>query len=206
MARLVPYRLIQYLNRHPDFVEVKPSKFIEIDMRYASRNNFMDHNIYGRYNRCFLHKTAYRKLMRAAHKLDYLLPGHRLLLLDCLRPRRFQSVLYRYVIGTSQRDYIAHPNAGSMHNYGMAVDVTIVSNQGRELWLGTEFDNFSTLAEPQCENKMFEEGLLSLEPLIHRLILRRAMHEAGFSSLPNEWWHFDALPAKQIRSRYKIVQ
>jgi hypothetical protein len=40
----------------------------------------------------------------------------------------------------------------------------------------------------------------------NRRLLRDVMTRAGFQQLPEEWWHFDALPADQVKLRYAIIE
>ena len=71
--------------------------------------------------------------------------------------------------------------------------------------MGTGFDDFSELAQPQYENQFLNEGKLSDDQIQNRLLLRNVMFEAGFIQLPIEWWHFDALPQNEVRANYDIV-
>ncbi|MGZ3703697.1 MAG: M15 family metallopeptidase [Bdellovibrionota bacterium] len=50
---------------------------------------------------------------------------------------------------------------------------------------------------------MLAAGRLSRAQLDLRLTLRSAMEGAGFIQLPHEWWHYDALPAAQVRATYR---
>ena len=52
-------------------------------------------------------------------------PGHRLLVLDALRPHRVQIELWDFLDGTGLRQYVADPARGSIHSFGMALDVTL---------------------------------------------------------------------------------
>jgi zinc D-Ala-D-Ala dipeptidase len=47
------------------------------------------------------------------------------------------------VKGTAQQPYVADPRNGSIHNYGLAVDLSLEDQNGRELDMGTGFDDFS---------------------------------------------------------------
>ncbi|XLM23276.1 D-alanyl-D-alanine dipeptidase, partial [Chromobacterium piscinae] len=67
---------------------------------------------------------------------------------DALRPGRVQRVLWDIVKDTPQRVYVADPARGSIHSFGMAVDLTVEDGQGRELDLGTGFDDFTERAQP----------------------------------------------------------
>jgi D-alanyl-D-alanine dipeptidase len=42
--------------------------------------------------------------------------------------------------------------------------------------------------------------------LENRLVLRKAMTEAGFLQLSHEWWHYNALPEPEVRKKYKIIE
>ncbi len=48
-------------------------------------------------------------------------------------------------------DYLAGPDELSLHNYGAAVDVSIINENGVLLDLGTPFDYFGCLARPTHE-------------------------------------------------------
>jgi D-alanyl-D-alanine dipeptidase len=72
--------------------------------------------------------------------------------------------------------------------------------------MGTGFDDFTGLAEPRRETQYLASGQLSQQQIGNRRILRSIMERAGFTQLPNEWWHYDALPKQEVRSRYRIVE
>ena len=44
--------------------------------------------------------------------------------------------MYDKMKGTNFERYVAHPEKGSMHNYGIAVDITIVDERGEDLDMG----------------------------------------------------------------------
>ncbi len=115
-------------------------------------------------------------------------------------------LLWNKVKGTQQQNYVANPTRGSLHNYGFAVDLSLMDAQGREVDMGTPFDAFTPMAEPRVEAQMLREGKLTETQVGNRKILREAMEEMGFRQLPIEWWHFDALPADRVRSAYAIVE
>jgi D-alanyl-D-alanine dipeptidase len=72
--------------------------------------------------------------------------------------------------------------------------------------MGTPYDSFSSLAEPQYEEKFLKEGKLTQKQVENRLVLRRVMTGAGFKNIPNEWWHFDGLPQKELEAKYHMVE
>ena len=67
-------------------------------------------------------------------------PGHRLLVLDALRPHRVQIELWDFLDGTGLRQYVADPARGSIHSFGMAIDATLIDAEGRELDMGSGFE------------------------------------------------------------------
>lgn len=188
----------------PDFVEV--SSGLQLDIRYATTNNFTGRNLYGDFRSCFLHREAAAKLQNAVKNLHQSRPGWKFLVFDCLRPRSVQKILYAAVAGTSKQSYVAHPAGGSIHNFGFAMDLSLVDAQGREVDMGTPYDAFEPLAEPVREQEFLKSGRLTQQQHANRLILRHAMQQAGFIQLGNEWWHFDAKAAAEVRSKYRIVE
>ena len=197
---------LAFVTQSPDFTEIREDHGVAIDLRYASSNNFTGENVYGEFDRAFLHRLAALKLVRAVAALSASHPHLKFLILDALRPRSAQRRLWAHVVGTADEDYIANPNHGSVHNYGFALDLTLVDGSGRELDMGSGFDEFVEASEPRHELRLFAEGRLTELHLANRNILRGVMLEAGFLALDNEWWHFDALEAAQLRKGFQIVE
>lgn len=190
----------------PEFVELQDSAAFKIDLKYASTKNFMNENVYGEFNRAFLHEHAFRKLQKASELLKEKNPSYKFVIFDVLRPRSIQKLLWDKVVGTEQEDYISDPSKGSSHNFGMAVDLSVLDENGKELDMGTAFDEFTPLSEPRHEEKFLAEKKLSHASLQNRLLLRECMEKAGFRQLTLEWWHFDALPRAEVRELYRIVE
>ena len=79
---------------------------------------------------------------------------------------------------------MANPSKGSGHNRGIAVDLSIYDNKtGKELNMGTGFDNFSDTAHHSFTN-------LSESILENRRLLKSLMAKYGFRSYNEEWWHY----------------
>jgi zinc D-Ala-D-Ala dipeptidase len=201
------------LNASPDswsppaeFENITESSAVKLDIRYAGTNNFTGKNLYGDYHSCYLHKEAAAKFKVAVNHLKQIKPGYRFLIFDCLRPVRIQRILWKEVAGTSQEPYVANPDRGSIHNFGFAVDLTLTDQKGNELDMGTLFDSFSPLSEPRREKEFLKTGALKPDQVTNRKLLRSVMEAAGFLPLSNEWWHFDALSASEVRNHYKKVE
>lgn len=197
---------LAWLAHDPGYSDVSNIPNVRVDLRYASENNFLGQNLYGEFRRCFLERTAAEKFRKAAQDLEKVRPGWKLLVFDCLRPRSLQQKLFAAVEGTSRQPYVANPRSGSIHNYGLAVDLSLEDEQGREVDMGTKFDDFTPLAQPSQERESVASGKLTGAQLGNRLLLRKIMTGAGFIQLPIEWWHYDALPKAQVRKNFKIVE
>jgi L,D-peptidoglycan transpeptidase YkuD (ErfK/YbiS/YcfS/YnhG family) len=101
---------------------------------------------------------------------------------------------------------VADPEEGSIHNFGAAVDCSIVDDRSNLLDMGTPFDYFGELAEPRHEKRLLNEGMLTKKHIENRQLLRDVMKEAGFQGIEDEWWHFNAFSLDEIKHRYKIVE
>lgn len=189
-----------------EFIEIKPSSKIAIDLRYASTNNFMGKNVYGVFNKAYLHEISAVKLAKAIEHLSVNHPKYKFVIFDALRPRSVQYILWDHVKDTPEEIYVANPATGSMHNYGFALDLSLVDANNQELDMGTAFDASVALSQPQLESHFLKKGLLTQKQINNRLALRHAMEHAGFIQLPHEWWHFDALPKNVVKKNYKIVE
>jgi D-alanyl-D-alanine dipeptidase len=197
---------MNFLMGSEDFVELVEGPEFKIDLRYGTTNNFVGVNMYGPFNKAFLHRIAGEKLFRALKYLQSTRPGHKFLIFDALRPRSIQRILWSHVEGTPGEKYIARPEPGSLHNFGFAVDLTVLDERGSELDMGAGYDDFRDIAQPQLEAQFVANGELTEMHITNRMILREAMESAGFTQLPHEWWHFDALPKAQVKDQFTIVE
>jgi D-alanyl-D-alanine dipeptidase len=179
---------------------------ILVELKYATEDNFLHKNVYGDLKKCYLVGEAAVKLAAAQKSLAALKPGWRLKVYDGARPRRIQVAMWALVKGTPQQVYVANPITGSNHNYGAAVDLTVVDEKGQELDMGTPFDFFGDLAQPRFEDTFLKAGKLTADQIQNRRLLRKIMADAGFFSISSEWWHFDAFPTGEIRKRFTIIE
>ncbi len=68
------------------------------------------------------------------------------------------------------------PESGSWHNAGLALDVTLVNEDGEELLMPSKVQEFS-FGDSYIEND-------------NSILLKKIMNEAGFGKLKSEWWHY----------------
>jgi D-alanyl-D-alanine dipeptidase len=179
---------------------------VVVELRYSTRNNVTGQDLYGELTTCYLQPEVAAQVRAAQSGLDSQRPGLRLKIWDGARPRGVQARLWTAVRGTAASKFVANPSYGSLHNYGAALDLTLVDSAGRELDMGTDFDSFDSLAQPDHEGYFYARGLLSEEQLDNRKLLRSVMTQAGFTWISKEWWHFNAMPLDEARYRYKLIE
>ena len=171
----------------PDLVDITTvDPTIRLDLRYATPDNFTGVAVYP-VARCLLRRDAAERLARVQRRLQA--DGFGLLVWDCYRPLAVQERFWalvpdeRYVARPQRQN--GRPLAGSKHNRGAAVDVTLVDATGRPLEMPTGFDDFSERAHRGAAN-------VKRAARANAARLESAMTAEGFQPLPTEWWHFDA--------------
>ncbi|MFG6467837.1 M15 family metallopeptidase [Roseateles sp. BYS87W] len=183
---------IEDIAQHPHFRPLSRLRHgIAVDLRYASADNFVGHAVYDGIDCAWLRREAADALEHAAAWLHARRPGYRLLVLDALRPQRVQQRLWDELQGTPLTMYLAPPERGSIHSFGMAVDLTVLDPAGREVDMGAGFDEMTLVSHPDHEAEHLAQGVLTAQHLTERGWLRAAMREAGFHGIATEWWHFD---------------
>ncbi len=190
---------------HPEFQPLLSVPGVAVDLRYATPDNFVGRAVYGGLDCAYLRREAADALARAADWLARHHSGVQLVVLDALRPQRVQEALWAELEGTPLTKYLAHPARRSIHSFGMAVDVTLLDAQGRELDMGTAFDEMTPASHPEFEAEQLAQGGLTAAQLTHRGWLRAAMRFAGFQTIPTEWWHFDFGDRDVVRRTLPLV-
>ena len=169
-----------------NFIKVNQNQLdVDIDLRYASKNNFTGNKIYFSES-CFLHKIAYEHLCKAVDIAKKI--GFKIKIFDAYRPTYVQKKLWETLPDPS---FIAPPKKGSPHSRGVAIDLTLLKN-GREVDMGTEFDEFS---------KLSYHGSLDISKAAYhnRLILLGIMTDSGWDFYRNEWWHYQLFNSKNFQ-------
>jgi len=187
---------------HPAFQSLAGIAGIRVDLRYATVDNFVGRDLYTPLDCAWLHRDAAAALEKSVAWLASERPDLSLLVLDALRPQRVQEQLWAALQGTELLGYLAPPERGSIHSFGMAVDITLIDRAGRELDMGTPFDDLSEQSHPALEEALLARGDLSLQQIANRQLLRAAMHHGGWVGINSEWWHFDCGDRNKIRQHY----
>ncbi len=163
------HNLVQVKTIIPDVI---------LDIKYATNDNFTKEVVYSSAS-CYLVEAAACALKSAVDEFSQL--GYTIKIWDGYRPLKVQYKFWELVPDPM---YVADPKKGSRHNRGCAVDLTLVDKQGKELDMGTAFDDFSERAHQDYAN-------LSVQVLKNRKLLQRVMEKHGFVGWQGEWWHFD---------------
>ncbi|MDR0421306.1 MAG: M15 family metallopeptidase [Prevotellaceae bacterium] len=178
---------------------------IVVDLKYATTDNFVGKNMYGDFTEAYLQPDAAKMLANAQKKLKQTNRNWSIVVYDAARPRSVQQRMWEVVKDTDWKNYVASPSRISMHSYGVAVDVGIVDENGNAVDMGTAFDEFTEKSQPRYEQRFLQENKLTGQQINNRLILRNAMQAAGFRTIRNEWWHFEAMTREQAKQKYKPI-
>ncbi|MBK7096771.1 MAG: M15 family metallopeptidase [Saprospiraceae bacterium] len=169
---------VEYDYNTDDWEEISfADDSILLDLRYAQTNNFVKKKLYN-CPRCFLRPDIAGKLNSVNN--DLMKKGYKLKVYDCYRPKPVQEELWKIM---PDEDYVAAPWKGSMHNRGIAVDLTIADKNNKELDMGTPFDFFG-------EEAHFTYTDFPPQVLVNRQLLKSTMEKYGFQSIRTEWWHY----------------
>lgn len=190
---------VEDIAAHPSFRRLEAVAGIVFDLRYAGTHNFDGRVLYRGIDCAWIREEAARGLEAAAAWLAARRPDLRLLVLDALRPQRVQEAIWADVAGTPSARYFAEPVRGSVHSFGMAVDVTLLDAHGRELDMGSGFDEMNAKSHPALEAEQLAAGAITREHVAAREVLRGAMAAGGFEGIPTEWWHFNLGDPEHIR-------
>ena len=191
-------------NGMVDIQQVAPD--IRVDLKYATKDNFIGANMYGQLRRAYLHPNLAKALARAQQALTKEHPGYRFLIYDAARPQSVQRRMYQAVAGTPKKIYVAAPERGGRHNYGVAVDLTIVDASGKPLDMGSPFDHFGEEAHLGNEEARVRAGIFNKEVPANRSLMRRLLGAEGLRPYDKEWWHYqEQMPMSEVRKRYQLL-
>jgi D-alanyl-D-alanine dipeptidase len=168
--------------RNPDLVElVKLDPTIKLDIRYATKNNFLGRKVY-KEARAFLQRPAAEALVRVSHAVRR--QGYGLLIHDGYRPW-YVTKMFWDATPEDKKIFVADPAKGSRHNRGCAVDLTLYDlKTGQAVKMPGEYDEMT-------ERSHINYACSTPEARRLRDLLRGAMEAEGFAVYEPEWWHYD---------------
>jgi D-alanyl-D-alanine dipeptidase len=172
------------------FVTITPPAFdVDLDLRYATADNLTGRPIFAR-PLCLLHPEAASRLRKAI--ILAAAQGFRLRIFDAYRPPAAQWALWNALPDPT---FIADPRIGSSHGRGVAIDLTLLGNDGSMLEMGTGFDDMRSVA-------YHADTSISVEAQRNRSLLLGIMVAAGWQHYHFEWWHYQ-LPSS---TAYPLVE
>lgn len=182
---------------------------VRVELKYSTTDNFFGKDVYGDHARCYLQPVVAEMLKKAHESLQQEFPNLVLLIYDGVRPLSVQQILWDDLDKPDSIKplYVADPKIGGLHNYGVAVDLTVFDvEKGEPLEMGTTYDYFGYPAYPDREKQMLAEGKITKTHISNRDILRKVMVGAGFTGIGSEWWHFNAFSRKQAGEKFKLIK
>lgn len=180
---------------------------IHVSLMYSRADNFTGRVLYGDLREAYLHPVAAKALRRAQRRLRQLRPDLSLKVYDACRPMSIQQQMWNVVKHTRKYFYVSNPaHGGGLHNYGLAVDITLCRLDGDTIPMGTRIDYMGRAAHIDAESSLLASHTISRRALSNRRLLRQVMRYAGFRPLRTEWWHFNYKSRATARKYYRVIQ
>jgi len=166
-------------NPEKTFVDIeKIIPGIKLDIRYATKNNFTKQQIY-QSPMAFVRKPVAEALLKIQVELKN--KELALKIYDAYRP---YSATVKFYEVYPDKEFVASPKTGSVHNRGCAVDLSLINiKTGKELEMPTPFDDFTEKAAHTYMD-------LPAKAIENRKLLKDIMIKNGFILYEAEWWHY----------------
>lgn len=187
----------------------KFNKLILIELKYATKDNFMKRKLYDTLKTAYLQMEVAQRLAKVQEELTKINPNYHLLVYDATRPLSVQWEMWTALdsIPVAERvNFVSNPRNGSVHNYGAAVDLTICDQNVKPLDMGAGYDDIRKIAYPNLEAVYLKSGELSKTQVENRKLLRKVMLSQGFRNIPTEWWHFNAFSREECKKRFSVIE
>ncbi len=184
--------------------ELEPS--IAVHIVYATPFNFVGKILYKNLDKAYMLSETAERLIDAQKRLKAMRPDLSLIVYDAARPLSVQREMWEIVKGTDRMMYVRNPEHGGLHNFGAAVDVSLVDCTGKALEMGCEYDFFGDKAHITHEDLLIKQQQITSRELANRLLLRKVMTDAGFKTIENEWWHFNLVSLKEAKERLQLIE
>lgn len=194
---------------------------IKVALMYARTDNFCHRMLYHDLCDAYVLPACADALRKAQAELKRRRPDLSLCIFDATRPMSVQQTMWDAVKNTPQYFYVSNPaHGGGMHNYGMAVDISICKASWNDAsWregaakchidtipMGVKVDHMGIESHIDKEQELVSRGMISREALNNRRLLREVMRTAGFMPLRTEWWHFNLCTREWAKKNLKVVR
>ena len=174
--------ILDSLDSHKKLVDLKKlDDEFQLDIRYASTNNFMRSKFY-KNERAFFNMSAADRLIEAKNDLKEL--GYGIIIYDAYRPWFVTKMFWE---GTPQnlKHFVANPENGSSHNKGCAIDIGLYDIEtGESIVMISGYDEFTERAYPNYMGGSKKQRDI-------RDMLIQVMERNDFTVYEYEWWHFN---------------
>ena len=174
--------ILDSLDSHKKLVDLKKlDDEFQLDIRYASTNNFMRSKFY-KNERAFFNMSAADRLIEAKNDLKEL--GYGIIIYDAYRPWFVTKMFWE---GTPEnlKHFVANPENGSSHNKGCAIDIGLYDIEtGESIVMISGYDEFTERAYPNYTGGSKKQRDI-------RDMLIQVMERNDFTVYEYEWWHFN---------------
>ena len=174
--------ILDSLDSHKKLVDLKKlDDEFQLDIRYASTNNFMRSKFYEN-ERAFFDISAADRLIEAKNELKEL--GYGIIIYDAYRPWFVTKMFWE---GTPEnlKHFVANPENGSSHNKGCAIDIGLYDIEtGESIVMISGYDEFTERAYPNYMGGSKKQRDI-------RDMLIQVMERNDFTVYEYEWWHFN---------------
>ena len=188
-----------------DIKSIDPT--IKVALMYARADNFCHKQLYKSLRTAYMLPQCAAALKKAQAELKRIRPDLSLIIFDATRPMSIQQKMWDKVKNTSKDIYVSNPaNGGGLHNYGLAVDISICKLNGDTITMGTKVDHMSLASHVDNESNLVAKRIITKEAQQNRELLRLVMQHAGFKPLRTEWWHFNFRSRAQAKQFFKVVK
>lgn len=162
-------QLVRILDYIPD---------AEIDLRYATTNNFTGAVIYDDPEAYLCYGTV-KKLIQVQSELKEM--GYRILIWDAYRSTEAQWKLWETYPDPT---FVANPNNGiTSHSRGNTIDISLVYEDGSSVEMPSAFDEFAAIADRDYSD-------VSEAAANNSRLLEEVMYRNGFTGYRGEWWDY----------------
>lgn len=153
---------------------------VKLDLRYATNNNCFGKPLYP-VAKAYASAEVAEALTKASQAL--IQDGYGLIIWEAYRPWSASKLAYD-LLPTANKNMLAAPSQGDIHNTGLAVDVSLYDvKTGIPITMISDYDEIS----PRQYSK-YPGG--TTEQRLQRDYLQKVMHQSGFTTSEMEWWHF----------------
>ena len=145
--------------------------------------------------------------MKGQKRLKQVRPDVSLKVYDAARPMSIQQKMWDKVKNTPKYFYVSNPaHGGGLHNYGMAVDLTLCTLKGDTIPMGTKIDYMGAAAHIDKEASLVASGRISKQAQANRRLLREVMRYAGNMALRSQGWHFNNQSPATAKKYYMVIK